>query len=87
MKRIVSLLIVLLSIPSTLLAASVTDRIEMGVSPIKHEFTVTPGTTIEKVITFYNNSDTPYNIYLTAEDCTADSSFGTPKCEKSPNVK
>ena len=52
----------------------------MGVSPIKHEFTVGTGKTITKTITFFNNSDTPYNIYLSAEDCVADDKVGTPKC-------
>ena len=52
----------------------------MGVSPIRHEFTVGSGKTISKTITFYNNSTTTYNIYLSAEDCVADDKVGTPKC-------
>jgi hypothetical protein len=85
MKFIITGFLFLLS-PIALFAAAVSDRIEMGVSPIKNEFTVTPGVTTQRVITFYNNADIPYNIYLTAEDCTADSLVGTPKCNKSPNV-
>ncbi len=52
----------------------------MGVSPIKHEFSVGTGKTITRTITFFNNSNTTYNIYLTAEDCFADDKAGTPKC-------
>lgn len=71
---------------SSLFAVSVSDRIEMGVSPIRHEFIVSPGVPVQKVITFYNNADVPYTLYLTAEDCSADSLVGTPKCRKAPNV-
>ena len=39
-----------------------------------------------KTITFYNNADVPYVLYLTAEDCQADTLVGTPKCQASPNV-
>lgn len=56
------------------------SRIDMGVSPIKHEFSVGTGKTITRTITFFNNSNTTYNIYLTAEDCFADDKAGTPKC-------
>ena len=71
---------------SSLFAVSVSDRIEMGVSPIRHELTVTPWVPTQKSITFFNNADVPYDIYLTAEDCTADSLVGTPRCQVSPNV-
>lgn len=67
-------------------AATMSDRIEMGVSPIKHEMIVNPGQTIAKTITFYNNADIPYNLYLSSEDCRADTDYGTPKCSQKPNV-
>ena len=72
--------------PVSLFAVSASDRIEMGVSPIRHEFSVTPGVLMQKSITFYNNSDEPYTLFLTAEECSADSLVGTPKCRKAPNV-
>lgn len=76
----------LLSFPLSLFAVSASDRIEMGVSPIRHEFTITPGVPVQKTITFYNNADIPYVVYLSAEECAADSLVGTPKCRKAPNV-
>jgi hypothetical protein len=85
MKRLLFSLF-LLSLPITSFAASVSDRIEMGVSPIRYEFTVDPGVPLMKTIIFYNNADIPYTLYLTAEDCRADSLVGTPKCQISPNV-
>ena len=72
--------------PVSLFALSASERIEMGVSPIRHEFIVSPGVPVQKVITFYNNADVPYTLYLTSEDCSADSLVGTPKCRKAPNV-
>ncbi len=72
--------------PVSLFAVSASERIEMGVSPIRHEFIVSPGVPVQKVITFYNNADVPYTLYLTSEDCSADSLVGTPKCRKAPNV-
>jgi hypothetical protein len=41
MKSIIIALFLLVA-PISLFAASISDRIEMGVSPIRHEFTVTP---------------------------------------------
>ena len=67
-------------LPISLFALGEGSRIDMGVSPIRHEFTVGTGKTITKTITFFNNSDTTYNIYLSAEDCVADDKVGTPKC-------
>ena len=72
--------IIFLIFPVSLFAVSVSDRIEMWVSPIRHEFTVTPWLAVQKVITFYNHADVPYTLYMSTEDCTADSLVGTPKC-------
>lgn len=55
-------------------------NIDLAVSPIKYEINVVPGSPTTKTITFYNNSTDTYNIYLSAEDCTADTLAGTPKC-------
>lgn len=74
------LLFLLALVPLSLFALGEWSRIDMGVSPIRHEFTVGTGKTITKTITFYNNSDTAYNIYLSAEDCVSDDKVGTPKC-------
>lgn len=71
--------------PASLFAVSVSDRIEMGVSPIRTEVTVKPGELTTKTITFFNNSNEDYNIFLTVEDCEADSLVGTPKCSLPPN--
>lgn len=76
MTRVFAFLLLLL--PISLFAAG---NIDMAVSPIKYEMSVAAGKATTKTITFYNNSaDTTYNIYLSAEDCTADSISGTPKC-------
>lgn len=59
-------------------------NIDLAVSPIKYEINVTSGQATTKTITFYNNSNESYTIYLSAEDCTADVRAGTPKCR--PNT-
>lgn len=56
------------------------DRIDMSVSPIRDEFTATPWTPITRSITYSNNSDTPYAIYITIEDCVPSGNYGTPIC-------
>ncbi|GAB0174775.1 MAG: hypothetical protein HHAS10_06540 [Candidatus Altimarinota bacterium] len=58
------------------------SRISMGVSPIRHDFTVERGQTVTKEVSFFNNADVPYNIYVTAEDCVTDDGAGTPKCRE-----
>lgn len=65
-----------------LLAASVGSQINMGVSPIRYDFTVSQGESVSKEISFFNNSDVPYNIFVTAEDCITDDGEGTPKCRE-----
>ncbi len=85
MRLFIAVLISLI-FPVSLFAVSVSDRIEMGVSPIRHEFTVTPWVAVQKMIKFYNNADVPYTLYMTAEDCTADSLVGTPNCRKASNT-
>ena len=54
----------------------------MGVSPIRYDFTISPGQTVTKEVSFFNNADVPYNIYVTAEDCVTDDGAGTPKCRE-----
>ncbi len=41
----------------------------MTVSPIRDEFTAPNGTTVNRQVTFYNNADVPYTVYITTEDC------------------
>lgn len=65
------------------IAADVGSRINMWVSPIRFDFTLSQGETVTKEVSFYNNSDVPYNIYVTAEDCVTDDGAGTPKCRQS----
>lgn len=45
------------------------NRIDMGISPIRDEFTAAPGTTIKRTIKYYNNGGAPTLIYITTEDC------------------
>lgn len=80
MRRYLSFLLCLGLLPLSATAAESANRIDMGVSPIKYELTAPAGKPTTKTITFYNNSNTPYEIYLTAEDCVADSQVGTPEC-------
>lgn len=58
------------------------SRISMWVSPIRHDFTLERGQTVTKEVSFFNNADVPYNIYVTAEDCVTDDGAGTPKCRE-----
>lgn len=76
MNKIVLMVSLLLFFPYFTHAAN----IDMAVSPIKYEISLTQGTPITKTITFYNNSNDSYSIYMSAEDCSADSISGTPKC-------
>ncbi len=68
--------------PLITLAAGVSGRIEFGVSPIRHELKINPGQSLSEEVKFINNSDVPYTLFLTVEDCTPDSNYGTPKCSK-----
>ncbi len=79
MRRVIIGISSLFVLPFFLFAAD-SWRIDMGVSPIKYELSVPAGQSSTKTITFYNNSTTQYEIYLSAEDCTADIQVGTPKC-------
>jgi hypothetical protein len=65
------------------LYAGPTD-INMGVSPIRDEFTAKRGETIERTIKFYNNSNTAYRIFMSAEDCSPGDNNWTPLC--SPHI-
>ena len=53
----------------------------MSVSPIRDEFTVERNTSITRTVQYSNNSDTPYNIYISIEDCTPSGNYGTPICK------
>lgn len=55
-------------------------RIDKGISPIRDEFTVNPGSTIKRTVKFYNNSTTATLVYITSEDCIQGEDYGTPKC-------
>lgn len=80
MKLFRLILILSFILPIAVFALWEWSRVDMGVSPIKYEFSVGTGKTITRTITFFNNSDVSYTIYLTAEDCYADDKVGTPKC-------
>ncbi len=56
------------------------DRINMTVSPIRDEFTAPNGTTVNRQVTFYNNADVPYTVYITTEDCEPWTNYWTPIC-------
>lgn len=59
---------------------SADNRIDMGISPIRDEFTADPGTTVKRSVKFFNNGSTPTLIYVTTEDCVQGENYGTPKC-------
>jgi hypothetical protein len=52
----------------------------MSVSPIRDEFTITGSTTMTRTLQYSNNSDKPYVIYVTVEDCVPSGNYGTPIC-------
>lgn len=58
------------------------SRIDMSVSPIRDEFTAIPGTPISRNIQYTNNSNAPYLVYITTEDCVPSGDYGTPICKK-----
>ncbi len=76
--------IVFVFLPLIALAAGSNGRIEFWVSPIRHELKINPGQSLSEEVKFINSSDVPYNLFLTIEDCTPDSNYGTPKCSKAP---
>lgn len=53
----------------------------MSVSPIRDEFIVQPTIPTTRSIQYSNNSDVPYNIYITIEDCVPSGNYGTPICK------
>lgn len=57
------------------------SRIDMSVSPIRDEFTVEKGTPLTRTLQYTNNSDLPYNIYVTVEDCSPSGNYWTPICK------
>lgn len=58
------------------------DRIDMSVSPIRDEFTLTGSTSTTRSLQYSNNSDKSYVIYVTIEDCVPSGNYGTPLCKK-----
>ncbi len=62
------------------------SRIDMAVSPIRDEFTAFPNTPITRTVQYTNNSDVPYAIYMTVEDCEPSGDYGTPICKKQPDT-
>lgn len=83
--RLLSIILVVTFVfTEQVLAIGEGSRINMGVSPIRYDFTVLPGQSVTKEVSFFNNADTPYNIFLTAEDCVTDDGAGTPKCRQNP---
>lgn len=74
------LLILSLFFPVSIFAVWEGSRIDLWVSPIRHEFRTDAWSTVTKSIKFFNNADIPYNISLSSEDCEAAVDYGTPKC-------
>jgi len=79
--QIIALIAMNFFLSTTLYAAGAWGRIDMSVSPISDEFPVDPGIPITRSIQYSNNSDVPYNIYVTIEDCTPSGNYGTPICK------
>lgn len=67
-------------LPISIFAVWEGSRIDLWVSPIRHEFRTDVGWVTTKSIKFFNNADVPYAISLSAEDCEAAVDYGTPKC-------
>ncbi len=62
-------------------ASAISTNLEIWVSPPKHEFTIGTGKTIVREVKVFNNSATDtYTVRLSAGDCVADQSDGTPIC-------
>ena len=85
MKHITSLIavsfcVLSLLITSTTYAVGAGSRIDMSVSPIRDEFTVERGVSEVRTLQYSNNSDGPYTIYVTIEDCAPSGNYGTPIC-------
>jgi hypothetical protein len=57
----------------------------MAVSPIRDEFRVSTGTSIIRQLTFYNNADVPYTMYVSIENCQPGTNYGTPLCTPASN--
>jgi hypothetical protein len=53
----------------------------MAVSPIRDEFVATAWTSIVRQVTFYNNADVAYTVYITTEDCEPGTNYWTPLCQ------
>lgn len=52
----------------------------MSVSPIRDEFNIERGAPTVRTLQYSNNSDSPYTIYISIEDCTPSGNYGTPIC-------
>jgi hypothetical protein len=83
LSTILSLFVVWFSLLSfnNLYALGEGDRINMAVSPIRDEFNAPAWTAIQRQVTFYNNADVPYSVYITTEDCQPGTNYGTPICQ------
>lgn len=57
----------------------------MAVSPIRDEFVVSTGSALTRQMTFYNNADVPYSVYISTEDCQPGTNYGTPICKAPVN--
>jgi hypothetical protein len=53
----------------------------MSVSPIRDEFIVERNAPTLRTVQYTNNSDVPYNIFVTIEDCVPSGNYGTPICK------
>ena len=82
MKKYIVLFCSILSL-SFILSESIfafSDRIDLGVSPIRDEFNMDRWQTLTRSIKLYNNSDDTQIVYISSEDCAADADYGAPEC-------
>lgn len=78
MKKIFFLVVVLFFVSSEFVYAD--SRIDMWISPIRDEFSVQAGWSMQRTIKFYNNSTSPTLVYITTEDCVQGENYSAPKC-------
>ena len=72
-------LLVLILVP--VYTSALWANLEIGVSPPRHEFSIGTGKTVVREIKVFNNSSTDtYSVKLSAGDCVASSTDGTPIC-------
>jgi hypothetical protein len=69
MKKFLLGITLVISIFVGVTGVSADSRIDMGISPIRDEFTGEPGTIVKRTVKFFNNGDAATLVYVTMEDC------------------